>query len=130
MAAIDAVLVFGEQLQGPNAMLNAAAPLPGLPQLQFLDLHYASMGYGDVFVAGVLGALLAREGRSQRGAALLVLAFSIAWDGLFFTIDTVPATVPVALALLVLELTRALRGRAEHRRGLLLRPPSGQQPAG
>ena len=51
-AVIDAILVFGNQLQGPNAVLNAAVPAPGLPQLQYLDLHYASMGYGDVFVAG------------------------------------------------------------------------------
>jgi hypothetical protein len=112
MAAIDAVLVFGEQLQAPNAVLNAAAPSAGLPQLQFLDLHSASMGYGDVLVAGVLGAILAREGRSQAGAAVLVLVFSVAWDALFFAVDTVPATVPVALALLALEAKRSLRRSA------------------
>jgi hypothetical protein len=110
MAAIDAVLVFGQQLQAPNAVLNAAAPAAALPQLQFLDLHSASMGYGDVLVAAVFGAILAREGRSQGGAAVLVLVFSIAWDALFFAVDTVPATVPVALALLALEAKRSLRG--------------------
>ena len=117
MAAIDAVLVFGQQLQGPNAVLNAAAPAAGLPQLQFLDLHHASMGYGDVFVAGVLGGLLAAEGRSQLVAAGLVLGVSVAWDGLFFAVDTVPATVPVALVVLGLEAARALRReRARPRR--------------
>ncbi len=103
MAAIDAVLVFGDQLQAPNAVLNAAAPAVGLPQLQFLDLQYASMGYGDVFVAAVLGATLAAQGRPAWRVALLVLAFSVAWDTLFFTVSTVPATVPVALALLASE---------------------------
>jgi hypothetical protein len=104
MAVIDAILVFGDQLQAPNAVLNAAVPLQGLPQLQYLDLHHASMGYGDVFVAGVLGGVLAAEGRAQWPVALLVLAFSIAWDALFLTVDTLPATVPVALALLAAEL--------------------------
>ena len=109
MAAIDAALVFGEQLQAPNAVLNAAVPAAGLPQLQFLDLHHASMGYGDVFVAGVLGGVLARERRGQAAAALLVLACSVAWDTLFLAVDTVPATVPIAVALLLLEGARLVR---------------------
>ena len=33
----------------------------------------------------------------------MVLVFSIAWDALFLAVATVPATVPVALALLALE---------------------------
>jgi hypothetical protein len=114
MAAIDAILVFGNELQAPSAVLNAAVPLEGLPRLQYLDLHHASMGYGDVFVAAVLGGVLAAERRAQLPVALLVLAISIAWDALFFAVDTVPATVPVALALLCAEAARALsrRGRA------------------
>ena len=103
MAAIDAILVFGGELQGPNAVLNAAVPLHELPQLQYLDLHFASLGYGDVFVAAVLGGVLAAERRAQLPIALLVLAVSIAWDTLFFAFDTLPATVPVALALLAAE---------------------------
>jgi hypothetical protein len=103
MAIVDSILVFGNQLQAPNAVLNAAVPTPGAPQLQYLDLHYASIGYGDVFVAGVLGGVLAAEGRPQVRAALLVLACSILWDLLFFAYDTLPATVPVALALVILE---------------------------
>jgi hypothetical protein len=103
MALVDAVLVFGEQLQAPNAVLNAAVPAQGLPQLQYLDLHHASMGYGDVFVAGVLGGVLAAEGARQLPVALLVLGLSIAWDMLFLAVDTLPATVPVAAGLLIAE---------------------------
>jgi prepilin signal peptidase PulO-like enzyme (type II secretory pathway) len=106
MAVVDAILVFGNQLQGPSDVLSAAVPLEGLPQLQYLDLHHASMGYGDVFVAAVLGGVLAAEGRPQVPAALLVLGLSIAWDTLFLALDTLPATVPVAVALVVLELSR------------------------
>jgi hypothetical protein len=123
MAAIDAVLVFGNQLQGPNAVLNAAVPLHGLPQLQFLDLHHASLGYGDVFVAAVLGGVLAVERRGQLRIALLVLAFSIAWDTLFLVVDTLPATVPVALALLSAEVARA-PSAGKRRSGRMSRPRS------
>jgi hypothetical protein len=106
MAIIDTILVFGNQLQGPNATLNAAVPAPGAPQLQYLELHYASMGYGDVFVAGVLGGVLAAEGTRQWPAALMVLGVSILWDLLFFHFNTLPATVPVAIVVVLLELWR------------------------
>jgi hypothetical protein len=113
MAIVDSILVFGNQLQAPNAVLNAAVPTPGAPQLQYLDLHYASIGYGDVFVAGVLGGVLAVERRAQWPAAALVLLCSILWDLLFFHFDTLPATVPVAAALVILESRRlwAIRPR-------------------
>jgi hypothetical protein len=104
MAIVDAILVFGNQLQGPNAVLNAAVPAEGLPQLQYLAMPHASMGYGDVLVAGVLGAVLAARGEPQWPVAVLVLGLSIAWDTLFFVVDTVPATVPVAGALVAWRL--------------------------
>src|SRR4051812_25109253 len=106
MAIIDSILVFGNQLQGPNATLNAAIPVPGAPQLQYLELHYASMGYGDVFVAGVLGGVLAAERRRQWPAALMVLGVSVLWDLLFFHFNTLPATVPVAIVVVLLEIRR------------------------
>ena len=112
MAVIDAVLVFGNQLQGPNAVLNAAVPAPGLPRLQYLDLGAASMGYGDTFVAGVLGGLLAARRGPQAAGAALVLGLSVLWDLLFLVVDTVPATVPVAAALVVLEALERRRPRA------------------
>jgi hypothetical protein len=106
MAVIDSILVFGNQLQGPNATLNAAIPVPGAPQLQYLDLHYASMGYGDVFVAGVLGGILASERRGQLLPGLLVFVLGALWDLLFLHFNTLPATVPIAVAVLLLELKR------------------------
>jgi hypothetical protein len=62
------------------------------------------MGYGDVFVAGVLGGILAAERRGQRLAGLLVFVLGALWDLLFLHFDTLPATVPVAVALVLLEL--------------------------
>ncbi len=55
MAAADAALVVSELLQRPNNALNAAHPAAGLPRLQSAVFGSAVMGYGDLFVAGVLG---------------------------------------------------------------------------
>jgi hypothetical protein len=65
------------------------------------------MGFGDLFIAATLGCLLSADRPRQRGAALLVAIFALAFDLLFFAVDTLPATVPVALALALVE----LRGR-------------------
>ncbi len=76
------------------------------------------MGYGDLFVAGILGGMLARGGElSPRGrevewspaqarraahtlqlrGAALVAGVALLFDLLFFVVDELPATVPVAL---------------------------------
>jgi hypothetical protein len=116
MAAIDTWLVATELLQGPNATLTAAAP-SGLPRLQVAHFGDALMGFGDLFVAATLGCLLALpadgpesghighfQAHRQRLAAGLVAVLSLAFDLLFFAVDTLPATVPVALALALVEL--------------------------
>jgi hypothetical protein len=109
MAIVDAILVFGNQLQGPNEVLNTAVPAAGLPQLQFLSMPHASLGYGDVFVAGVLGGVIAARAERQWPVAVLVLALSAAWDLLFYFFDTLPATVPVAVATIVCAVLRVSR---------------------
>jgi hypothetical protein len=114
MALADTALVMSDQLQRPNNALNAAHPVAGLPRLQSELLGSAVMGYGDLFIAGALGGLLAIAlGRSVqlRGAALTV-AFAWLLDLLFFLVDELPATVPVALALGAVLLTRARTGAA------------------
>src|SRR3954451_18265924 len=100
MAALDAILVASDLLQGPNSVLSTAAPLAQLPRLQVADFGSARMGFGDLFVAAVVGCLLAGEAR-RRGlpCALLVAILALAFDLLFFAVDELPATVPVAVAL-------------------------------
>jgi hypothetical protein len=105
-ALVDSALVFSHLLQQPNATLNAAAPAAGLPQLQFVSFGTAVMGYGDFFIAGVLGGLLLVEGARQAPVALACLVLAAAFDLLFFVTDELPATVPVALALVASELWR------------------------
>jgi hypothetical protein len=103
MAAIDAWLVGSNLLQEPNAILNAASP-GRLPRLQLASFGSAVMGFGDLFLAATLGALLAQDRRLQLLGAGLVAVFALAFDLLFFAVDQLPATVPIALALAVLEL--------------------------
>jgi hypothetical protein len=109
MAIIDAILVFSNGLEQPNAVLNAAVPAPGLPQLQYVNFGPASLGYGDLFVAGVLGGVLASEGARGWRWALVTWALAEAFTLLFYVTDTLPATVPVAVTLLVREALRARR---------------------
>ena len=104
MAVIDTGLVVSDLLAPPNQVLNAAHPAAGLPQLQRALFGSAVMGYGDLFVAGLLGALLAGRRQLQRRAALLALALGLAMNLLFLVVDELPATVPIALTLILLEL--------------------------
>ena len=114
MALVDTWLVLSDLLAAPNGALNAAAPLAHLPQLQRVVFGSAVMGYGDVFVAALLGALLATQpGLARRGAAVAAL-IGLAFDLLFLAVRELPATVPIALTLAILELGAIVaRGRAQ-----------------
>jgi hypothetical protein len=104
MAVADVSLVISDLLQQPNNVLNATHPAGGLPRLQAAVFGSAAMGYGDLFVAGVLGGLLAATGDRSRQltGALLVALLAVAFDFLFFAVNELPATVPVASALVIL----------------------------
>jgi hypothetical protein len=108
MAVADAALVVSDLLQRPNNALNAARPAAGLPQLQNAVFGSALMGYGDLFIAALLGALLAATvGRSvQVRAAVLAALLAVVFDLLFFVVDELPATVPIALTLIIVVTTR------------------------
>jgi hypothetical protein len=111
MAMADTTLVVSDLLQRPNDALNAAHPAAGLPRLQSAVLGSAVMGYGDLFVAALLGALLAvTVGRSsQTRAAVLAVFLGLGFDLLFFLVDELPATVPIAFTLIVLSVARRWR---------------------
>jgi hypothetical protein len=138
MAVADTTLVVSDLLQRPNDTLNAAHPAAGLPRLQSAVFGSAVMGYGDLFVAALLGALLALTlGRyTQTRAAVLAALLALSFDLLFFVIDELPATVPVALTLIIVVLVR--RRRSSRREATLApaAPPAGamvrsaQTPAG
>lgn len=134
MAVVDTVFVAADLLQGPNAMLVAAGPPAGLPRLQAVYFGDATMGFGDVFVAATVGALLARQRRSQFEAAALAAILGLAFDLMFFAVDLLPTTVPIAVTLALLEARdrrRAARGARRIERGALdVREPAGRSPTG
>jgi hypothetical protein len=104
MAALDTWLVLADLLQQPNSVLNTVAPSADLPRLQLVNFGSAIMGFGDIFIAAVLGALLARDRELQLTGAILAAVIGCAFDLLFFALNELPATVPIALTLLTLEL--------------------------
>jgi hypothetical protein len=108
MAAVDTWLVVSDLLQEPNNALNVAAPAAHLPQLQRAVFGSAVMGYGDLFIAALFGALLAARLRVALRAAVAVALLSLASDALFFTVNELPATVPVALVLVGMEARAAV----------------------
>ncbi|MDQ6820712.1 MAG: hypothetical protein M3076_10335 [Actinomycetota bacterium] len=109
MAAADTWLVVSDLLQSPNATLVAAQPGGGLPKLQSEIFGSVSMGYGDLFVAALLGAAFAENMRRQRFAALAAFVLAVLFDLLFLVINELPATVPVALALIVVQVSAVRR---------------------
>jgi hypothetical protein len=125
MAAIDTWFVAADLLQGPNAVLTTAAPAAGLPRLQAVHFGSAQMGFGDLFIAAVVGCLLAKpadgpqrrhiggfEARRQWVGAGLVVVLALSFDLLFFAVDTLPATVPVAVALALVTWRSSPKGRS------------------
>jgi hypothetical protein len=113
MAAIDAVFIFGDFFGEQNAQFNAAAPAAGLPRLQVADLGDVSTDYGDFFVAGLVGAILAVERRPQALAALATLVLAQLFNQLFLVVDSLPGTVPPALVLLAFEVLERRQRAAE-----------------
>jgi len=103
MAALDACLVGANLLQAPSDVLSGVAPAAELPALQVANFGTARMGFGDLFAAALVGCLLAANRYRQLEAAVLVAAFAFCFDLLFFAVDTLPATVPVAVALAVVS---------------------------
>jgi hypothetical protein len=111
MAVVDVVFVATNLLQHPNSILEHAAPAAGLPQLQSVVLGSAAMGFGDLFIAATVGALLAAEGRRRGGAVALAAGLGLAFDLLFTLVVELPTTVPIALTLALVDRQRAAAAR-------------------
>ena len=102
MTVIDSIFIFGDFFGEQNATFNAAAPA-GLPRLQVAHIGDVSTDYGDYFIAGLVGGILAAERRPQALLALATLLAAEAWNQLFLVVDSLPGTVPPCLVLLASE---------------------------
>ena len=113
--AVDLGQVRTVQVGPVSQALAAAAPPKGLPALQQLELLGAGMGWGDVYLAALVGAIVAASVRATVAATVATAIAGLLLGLLFGTLDLLPATVPPAIGLLV-------AGVVEHRRvGVWLR---------
>jgi hypothetical protein len=128
-AAVDLSVALAHRLEEASRPIVQATPVVG-PHLQFqrVVLGSASMEYADLFVAAALGAILVAEGRRRGAAALLVAAFAMISSVFFLVTDALPATVPIALALLVVEIRAYSSGGGWpfKRRKMRVPPPSAR----
>jgi hypothetical protein len=112
MAALDIWLVMGHQFESQFAGFDAAAPAEALPQLQLAEVGRVATDYGDYFVAGLVGAILAAEGGPQVVAAVVMLPVAEAWNQMLLVVDSTPNTTAPALVLVGYEIWRRRRVRA------------------
>jgi hypothetical protein len=103
MATIDSVFIFGDFFGEQNARFDAAAPAEGLPRLQVADIGDTSTDYGDYFVSGLVGGILAADRRPQAAAAVAMFVVAQAFNQLFLVVDSLPGTVPPTLVMLGVE---------------------------
>jgi hypothetical protein len=124
MATVDAILVFTNNLQGPNDVLIAAAPGLGLPQLQSAHFGFAGLGYGDFFAAAVVGGIFAAERSPQLTAAVAMIFVTLCWKQLHLVYDVLPLTIPPAVVLIGVEVWKR---RARIRPGEVVAPRRGRR---
>jgi CHASE2 domain-containing sensor protein len=79
-----------------------------------------TIGYGDFFVAALAGAIASRQPSLQAVVALATTAFALAQYALSSDGDLLPATAPVAVALVV----AAVVARVRRRRPLVAAAPA------
>ena len=97
--AVDIWQVLTVQVAPVAHALAVAAPPRGLPALQQLELHGASMGWGDAYLAALVGAIVAVSGRATAVATVVTAVAGLALGLLFGVLDLLPATVPPALGM-------------------------------
>jgi hypothetical protein len=93
------VLVAGSVQPVANALVSAAPP-SDLPHLQQAVWNGATMGWGDIYLAALLGTVIAAAPLRRRlEVAAVVVVSGLANGFQFLVLDLIPATVPVAAAL-------------------------------
>jgi hypothetical protein len=109
LAVTDVVLVNDGRVNDAAEAL-AAAHIGHLPELSEVSLGTFSLGYGDLFVAGIAGAIAARRPSGQLRVAALTVVFMLLESAFLAGDGPYPATVPVVAALLLDEIVWRARG--------------------
>jgi hypothetical protein len=111
VAALDLVLMHAGGIRtATSALLDAR--IEHMPDFAQPVLGRMTIGYGDFFVAALAGAIAARRPSRQTLVALATTAFALAQYALSSDGDLLPATVPVAVALVLTAVVGRLRRRS------------------
>jgi hypothetical protein len=108
MGAVDVLLLALGVGQPAAALLREALQSTILPAFDRAELGHFSTDYPDLVLAAVVGAIVA-DRAIQRHAALLVAILAVAYGALFAIAKMLPATVPLALVLVLVEWGRRAR---------------------
>ncbi|MEZ5121495.1 MAG: hypothetical protein R2736_07965 [Solirubrobacterales bacterium] len=114
LCVADVVLVADGRVAAAATALSQAH-IGGLPELSHVSLGTFTLGYGDLFVAGVAGAIAARRPGGQRRVAVLTAGLMLTEAALLAGHGPYPATVPVVVALVADELAWGARRWRERR---------------
>ena len=110
VAALDLVLVHAGGVRIATAALLDAR-LGRMPDFAQPVLGRMTIGYGDFFVAALAGAIASRKPSRQTLVAFATTAFALAQYALSSDGDLLPATAPVAVAMVVATIAGSLRRR-------------------
>jgi hypothetical protein len=102
MVAVDVLLLALGVGQPAAALLREALGSTVQPAFDGAELGNVSVDYPDLVLAAVLGAIVA-DRAVQRPAALLVAIVATAYGALFAFAEMLPATVPLAVVLMLVE---------------------------
>jgi hypothetical protein len=108
LALADIVLVSDGSVEAAADALSNTH-IGHLPELSHVVLGTFTLGYGDLFVSGIAGAIAGRRRGGQLRVAGLTMAFMLLESALLAGRGPYPATVPVVVALLSDELAVWLR---------------------
>jgi hypothetical protein len=112
VAALDAGLVhFGGVRLATSALLEASAR--HMPDFAQPVLGHMTIGYGDFFVAALAGAIAARRPSRQTAVAVVTTLFALGQYAFSTDGELLPATVPVAIALLAAAALARVAARRE-----------------
>ena len=122
MVGVDVLLLALGVGQPADALLREAMGSTIGPAFDRAQLGDFSLDYPDLVLAAVVGAMIA-DRAIQRSAALLVAVSAAAYGALFAFADMLPATVPLALVLVLVAGGRAAVRRPGRWRPGRYRPP-------
>jgi hypothetical protein len=110
MSVVDITLLVSGFGYHQTALLAAATDNFHGPRFTGARIGGTTIGYPDLFLAALLGASLAGD-RAQAPAAALLTVLAVVYDSLLAPGQLLPATVPIALTLVIVVWARRRAGR-------------------